>query len=41
MYIFQVGASQQLYGRACWCWTQGLHADAAVKFQQFELDSWH
>jgi len=38
--IFQVGIDQQLYGWACWCWTRGLHATAAVKFHQVELDSW-
>jgi len=32
MYIFQVGVNQQLYGQACWCWMQGLRADATVKF---------
>ena len=40
VYIFQVCVDQQLYGQACWCWTRGLHAGAAVKFRQAELDSW-
>ena len=39
VYIFHVGANQQLYGWSCWCWTQGLQAGAAAKFHQIELDS--
>jgi len=33
MYIFQIGVNQQTvrHGRACWCWTRGLRAGAAVK----------
>ena len=38
VYIFQVGVIQQLCGQACW--TQGLHAGAAVKLHKVELDSW-
>jgi len=40
VYILQVGINQQLYGRACWCWTWYLRAGAALKFHQDELDSW-
>jgi len=40
-YIFQVGVNQQLYGRACSCWTWSLRDGAAVKFHQVEFfDGW-
>ena len=37
VYICLVGVNQQLYGRACEC--GDLHAGAAVKFHQVQLDS--